>query len=173
MKKKTKAVCENNALVVSFNNAEPPLIWRLDLERNHSFTLSLQGEAADWDLGITTAKGEFYPIARFAEREDAEDSLARVNTVLSRNRAYGSVVFKSIIAVLIFATIILVGIPVGAFYLMRDATGVLSSSMGMGAMSSAVGGAAGFAGGGSLAPSVTIQEGVPMSADDVLEAPPQ
>ena len=76
MNKKTEAKCNGSMLTVGFHAANPPLIWRFDLERNHSFTLALQGEDGDWELGVTSPKGDFYPVVHFAAREDAEEAFA-------------------------------------------------------------------------------------------------
>ncbi len=70
-----------SSLVATFDKANPPLVWRFDLERNHSFTLALQGEN-EWELGITSVKGEFHPVARFPLKEDAEEALAAVGEIL-------------------------------------------------------------------------------------------
>lgn len=74
------------SLVATFAKANPPLIWRFDLERNHSFTLALQGDDNEWELGVTSPKGEFTPVARFPLREDGEEALARVGAVLAKGR---------------------------------------------------------------------------------------
>jgi hypothetical protein len=76
------------SLVATFARAKPPLIWRLDLERNHSFTLGLQGEGEDWELGLTTPKGDFTPVVHFASREDAEEAFESVSLLLGRSRWY-------------------------------------------------------------------------------------
>lgn len=73
-------------LVAAFHRAHPPLIWRFDLERHHSFTLALQGEEGEWELGITTIKGEFHPVARFIDQEDAQQAFAKLQKVLSQGK---------------------------------------------------------------------------------------
>ena len=71
------------SLVATFHRATPPLIWRFDLERNHSFTLTLQGEEGEWELGIASPRGEFHPVARFASREEAEESFNLVGDIMA------------------------------------------------------------------------------------------
>lgn len=71
------------SLVATFDKANPPLIWRFDLERNHSFTLAMQGQDGEWELGVTSVKGEFHPVARFPLREDAEEALETVSGALN------------------------------------------------------------------------------------------
>jgi hypothetical protein len=73
-------------LVASFHRANPPLIWRFDLEHNHSFSLALQGDDGDWELGLTSQKGEFQPVASFAVRDDAEQAFVKVEHMLAKGR---------------------------------------------------------------------------------------
>lgn len=73
-----------SSLVATFAKANPPLVWRFDLERNHSFTVALQGEGNEWELGITSPKGEFTPVATFPQREDAEEALVAISEELAR-----------------------------------------------------------------------------------------
>src|ERR1700733_6265128 len=85
-KKAVQAKLVGNTLVAVFRTSNPNLIWKFDLERNHSFTLALQGEEGDLELGVTSSKGEFYPIARFASQEDAEEAFTAVQKILMRRR---------------------------------------------------------------------------------------
>ena len=105
MKKKTEAKCSRKMLTVAFHSADPPLIWRFDLERNHSFTLSLQGEEGDWELGVTTPKGDFYPIAHFAERETGEEALNEIETILNREKGFLWPLIKFLMLVGILTTL--------------------------------------------------------------------
>ncbi len=73
-----------STLVASFPSANPPLVWRFDLERNHTFTLALQGDDGEWELGMTSQKGEFYPVARFNHREEADLAMQKIERVLMR-----------------------------------------------------------------------------------------
>ena len=84
--KSVKAERVGSDLIASFGRAEPPLVWKFDLERNHSFTLALQGEEGDLELGVTSPKGEFYPIARFGAQEDADEAFAAVQKILMKGK---------------------------------------------------------------------------------------
>src|ERR1700733_1220974 len=85
-KKAVQAKLVGNTLVAVFRTSNPNLIWKFDLERNHSFTLALQGEEGDLELGVTSSKGEFYPIARFASQEDAEEAFTAVQKILMKGK---------------------------------------------------------------------------------------
>jgi hypothetical protein len=85
-KKPVQAKLVGNTLVAVFRASNPNLIWKFDLERNHSFTLALQGEEGDLELGVTSAKGDFYPIARFPTQEDAEEAFTAVQKVLMKGK---------------------------------------------------------------------------------------
>ena len=76
--------CVDSSLIATFSKANPPLIWRFDIERNHSFTLAMQGQDNEWELGVTSVKGEFHPVARFPVREDAEEAFEEVSAVLAK-----------------------------------------------------------------------------------------
>lgn len=84
--KSTEAGVTDTSLVATFHKANPPLVWKFDLERNHSFTLTLQGEEGDWELGLTSPKGDFYPITHFLTHEDAEEAFKEVNKALARRK---------------------------------------------------------------------------------------
>ena len=152
MSKKTEARCSGTMLTVGFHTATPPLVWRFDLERNHSFTLSLQGDEGDWELCITSPKGDFYPVVHFAAREDAEEALEKVEKALARKKGSCSLLTKAlgflgVLAVLVVIGVILYGISA------NNALKQMSSSL-TGSTSSP-----------------TVEQGVPLSADDVLQPP--
>ena len=156
MIKETEAKCDGLMLTVGFPTANPPLVWRFDLERNHSFTLSLQGGAVDWQLGVTSPKGDFYTVAHFGTREEADDALAKVGTALAKKKpAFTSeatptiLMTRALTVVGCAAALILVVIVVFTFVIHkpRTASGTVS-----------------------VAPAV-MRDGVPLSADDVLKPP--
>jgi hypothetical protein len=166
MTKKTQAKCTKDMLTVGFHTASPPLVWRFDLERNHSFTLSLQGEEGDWELGVTSPKGEFYPVVHFDAREDAEDALTVVEKALSRKRGSASLLTKAlafvgILALLILGSVVIYGSIIdhqlSASQFSPSATSLDPSAM-----------APSMAAPATSAPDA---EGVPLSADEVLKAP--
>jgi hypothetical protein len=147
-KKPVEAKRVGSTLVAIFRASKPELIWKFDLERNHSFTLALQGDEGDLELGVTSPKGEFYPIARFAAREDADEAFLAVQKVLMKGKCSraacllkwaGGLVLLLLIATFVAALMVGRGLGVGQ---------VWSSS----------------------AP--VIQNGVPLPADQVLQPPP-
>jgi cbb3-type cytochrome oxidase subunit 3 len=104
-----------SSLVATLSKANPPLIWRFDLERNHSFTLALQGQDNEWELGVTSPRGEFNPVARFPLREDAEEALAAIGRELAKGRlrwvgcllkAIGVLALLFFIAVLVWSIVL-------------------------------------------------------------------
>jgi hypothetical protein len=158
MNKKTEAKCSGAMLTVGFHAANPPLIWRFDLERNHSFTLALQGEDGDWELGVTSPKGDFYPVVHFAAREDAEEAFAKVEKALSFRKGASSAIGKALL--MLVGAIMLVAVGVLAF-------GMYVNHLGHETVS-------GLA--TPITPPVTMtapqQEGIPLPADEVLKPPP-
>jgi len=156
MNKKTEAKCNGDMLTVGFHGANPPLIWRFDLERNHSFTLSLQGEEGDWELGITTPKGDFYPVVHFVAHEDAEEAFIKVEKILAKRKGTASLIAKALLAVAALALLVVGGVLLFGFYVGHRTSPILSST--------------------TVAPTTPpsqIKEGVPLSADDVLKPPAQ
>jgi hypothetical protein len=151
-------------LTVGFHNANPPLIWRFDLERNHSFTLALQGEDADWELGVTSPKGDFYPVAHFAAREDAEEAFVKLEKALSMKKAASSIVAKSLLALVAVVVLVAAGVTLFGFYVSHK-VGATSTTVTLAAPSPAQ----------PQTPAVIqlngLEPGVPLSADDVLKPP--
>jgi hypothetical protein len=150
-------------LVASFASATPPLVWKFDLERNHSFTIALQGEAGDWELGITSPKGEFYPIAHFPAKEDAEDALDKVQKVLMKKKRT------------VFATVLrwAFGLGVIAFILfcLFGYFSVKSVSSLAGLQNNMAAGMPGAVMPTAPSAPAVFKPGVPLSADDVLQPP--
>lgn len=141
-------------LTAQFGAANPPMIWRFDLERNHSFTLALQGESGDWDLGVTSPKGDFYSVVHFAAREDAEEAFAAVGKALSCRKSHFGYIGKTLLTVIAAALFITAGVAGFAYYVLNQTQSTAINEPG-------------------VAPRVSaLQEGVPMPADDVLKPPP-
>jgi len=146
-------------LVAAFPTANPPLIWKFDLDRNHSFTVCMQGEINDWELGVTSPKGEFYPVAHFPLKEDAEQAMAKVQKVLMQKRrskfwsfmrwAFGLLLFA------VLATVIWI---------------VLQPTL-PASLSSTNNGLMRLPPVTSMPAAPVIRPGVPQSADDVLQPP--
>lgn len=175
-KKSVQVKKVGNNLVASFHKANPPLIWNFDLDRNHSFSLALQGDEGDWDLGVTSPKGEFFSIAHFLEREDAEESFAKVEKILMKRRG------RSVFGPILKYTVLLAGIAVVVFailaFLIGPRTpGGLSSSMGSMGRMAAPSGYPQPRGAYQPSPVATpaapqeIPRGVPVPADEALQAP--
>lgn len=147
-----------SSLIATFNKANPPLVWRFDLDRNHSFTFALQGQDHEWELGVTSVKGEFHPVARFPVREDAEEAFASISRILARNSGGAGGVLKTLgILLLLFVTAAGVTTLVTR-WLHRPVEPDVSELQVPGADSAA-----------DTVP--TSQNGVPLSADDVLKPP--
>lgn len=158
MRKHTQVTCSSKMLTASFDTANPPLLWRFDLERNHSFTLALQGDNGDWELGLTSIKGEFYSVAHFTAREDAEEAFGKIERALATKRGMGAQIVRALLWLGLGVVVIgggVIGFGLSINHSPRS-TPVLSSDS---ASSSSV---------HSVAPDA---EGVPQSADDVLKPP--
>lgn len=156
---KVKLIGSN--LVASFQRADPPLIWKFDLDRNHSFTIALQGDEGDWELGITSPKGEFFPIAHFPAREDAEDALMAVQKVLMKKRRSKWANFFRF--VIIFFILIAAGIAAAIYFTQQHFPGFLTrglTDLATAPLSYSDGAKPGV-----------IPSGVPLSADEVLKPP--
>lgn len=164
-RKSTKVRQNGHTLVAAYHNANPPLIWKFDLERNHSFTLALQGEDGDWELGVTTPKEEFHPVARFASREDAEEAFAKTQrALLCGKRNIWKMISFLLIAILLFLYVIM---PIGSYFLRAVSRPALANLP---------------AGSTVYTPptmptrplpttSPTLQDGIPLPADQVLKPP--
>ena len=150
-------------LVATFHRANPPLIWRFDLDRNHSFTLALQGEEGEWELGLTSIKGEFYPVARFAEHEDAEASFTLIGDIMATaDRPWWGSVFKGIGLAFTMLLVVMIGfgIMVGRDVIKGLHPGTPVAETRIGPADSA-----------SPTAPAAIKSGVPQAADDVLTPP--
>ena len=150
MKRTTEAKLKGSLLTVGFYSAKSPLIWRFDLERNHSFTFSLQGDEGDWELGVTSLKGDFSSVAHFDEREDAEDALAVVEKTLSSKWGGTALVLKAVAWVAVIAIVVFFSAGLFSFWVAPHPASTLI--------------------GKTTAPAA-VQKGVPLSADDVLQPP--
>lgn len=155
MAPKTKSARRGQILTVGFHNANPPLIWRLDLEQTHTFSMILQGAEGDWDLGMTSPRGEFTPVAHFSAREDAEDAFDEVEAALSAvQRGPLFRFFKGVLYACIL--LIAVGEGIGLYKYLTElpaATKIAAPVVEQ-----------------KAAPAAP-EPGKPVSADDVLQAP--
>lgn len=79
---------KSRCIIAKFKTSTPPLTWQLDIEKNHSFTLLIQGDDDDCDLGITPLNGEFTAIAHFSSREDAEEAYVKIQKALFKQKSH-------------------------------------------------------------------------------------
>ncbi len=74
-----------HTLVATFRTSNPPTVWRMDLEKNHSFAVAIQKRSTDWELGVMSPKGEFTVVARFDDRAAVDEAMAEVETAMFSN----------------------------------------------------------------------------------------
>ena len=154
---KARVVRRNNApcLLVNLGAANPPLVWQFDLEKMSSYVIRLREMDGEWDLGYEIPQGAFTPVAHFDERGDAEVAYRAVQKALARSadpssRRWGRWLLTAVVILaLIWIAVSLANI------------GHVATSLSPSALSSAL-----------EAPvrkqPQQIENGVPMSADDVL-----
>ena len=156
MKQKTEARLKGTLLTVGFHTAKAPLIWRFDLEQNHSFSLALRAVGEDWELGMTTAKGDFSPIAVFEDRDSAQEALMRVEKALSKKGGPTALLFRAAGIITLIASVL-------ALLAILSVLGIHYWGWWMNGAPTQ-----------TAAPQAPVmREGAPMSADEVLQAPTQ
>jgi hypothetical protein len=158
-----------SSLVATLSKANPPLIWRFDLDRNHSFTLALQGQDNEWELGVTSPKGEFSPIARFPMREDAEEALAAIGGQLAKGRLSWVIGFLKLLG--IFALLLFMAI-LGWSILLRMAQPRLAQMQAPQEQGQEVPPALLPDVAPAPSPPPVTKNGIPLPADEVLQPPP-
>ena len=79
-------VVNQGGLVAVFDKANPPVVWRFDLQRNHSFAMRLKTESDGWDIGVSSPDTDFLPVAHFAQENDARQAFDAVQKTLSYKR---------------------------------------------------------------------------------------
>ena len=159
-RKPVEARRTGNSLTAAFHRANPPLIWRFDLERNHSFSLALQGEEGEWELGLTSPKGDFHPIARFTLREEAEEAFIALERLRAKGGgnglsglSWGTILWRILatLVIVVLLGLVLVGINIG-----RHFFGVMSAASHTPA---------------SLSAPTEMRPGIPVPADQFLKPP--
>jgi len=179
-KEPVEAKLVGSTLVAAFHQSTPSLIWKFDLERNHSFTLALQGEEGDLELGVTSSKGEFYPVARFASREDADQAFTAVQKALmTRQYNWPKIIGSGVAALFGLFFFILIAESIASHLTSHNMQTAVAPSISvpMGGSTASVIQPIQPASPGIMPtpiqqqPAATIQNGVPMSADDVLRPP--
>lgn len=153
MHKKTEAKLQGSMLTVGFHAAKAPLIWRFDLKANPSFTMSMQGDEGDWELGVTLPKGDFFPVAHFTEREASEEALYKVEKALSNKGRAVNAVLKAVALVGILAVAIALVVAINLVVPPRPH----QASVGTETV--------------PVQAPAAAKDGVPQSADDVLQPP--
>lgn len=115
MKAAVKAKIVGHTVVATFRTSNPPTVWRMDLEKNHSFALAIQKGAGDWELGVMSPKGEFTAVARFDDRREVDHALAAVEAAMFSNpNGTGAKVWRvSAMAAAILAVFIVGGALLG------------------------------------------------------------
>jgi hypothetical protein len=163
---KVEARTEGSILVAAFHAATPPLVWRYDLARNHSFTLGIRESVNGWELGLSTLPAEFQPVAHFITYEDATQAIAQVEKALMKRGGHMGwfwplmKILGGLILALVLGVILYLGFSL--FNVTRVAGNMAAS-----AVSSAAGGMPAV----PAAPKEPMRSGVPLSADDVLTMP--
>lgn len=140
-------------LVASFSRATTPLVWTFDLDRNHSFTLSLRGEGENWELGVTSFKGEFDVVATFQHKEDAELAFQKIQKALmKRRRTWLGRIGRGLLYLVLTGIILVVAFIIFQKYAIEHAMMNLPMLP-------------------PVHPPAEMQDGIPLPADDVLKPP--
>ena len=149
------------SLVATFHTASPPLIWQYDLEKNHSFTMTVQGEDGKWALGVTTPQGLFTPIAHFALRAEADEAFAVVERAMTRPRRLINPWQGRVRSALLVAVFLLIGLFAVKLIFSSPASTAVSSAIKTTTESRL----------NSLKSEMSGQTNVPQVADDFLKMP--
>lgn len=80
-----RAKVVDHTLVATFRTSNPPTVWRMDLEKNHSFAVAIQKRANDWELGVMSPKGDFTVVARFDDRASVDQAMSEVEAAMFSN----------------------------------------------------------------------------------------
>ncbi|MGB4101417.1 MAG: hypothetical protein WBK91_05875 [Alphaproteobacteria bacterium] len=159
-KSNVSAEIVGNTLVASFRASNPPILWRLDMEKNHSFTLSIQKPAEDWELGVMSPKGEFAVVARFDERHEVDQAFTAVETAMFRNpHSTGAKVWRISMMVAAILAVTMIGFIVYS---------VVQTALNPDVMRRAAAARPAAAAGATAATAPTLKSGVPADADAVL-----
>ncbi len=161
-------------LVASYKESTPPVVWQFDLEKMGSHAVTLREKDGEWELGLLLPQGVFTPIAHFDERRQAEEAYAATQKTLLRDASP----FKNNWwrRLLMFLGVLFIGFFVMTFFsapITEEQLALLRAQAQKSASTIPT-----KAGSLSSAPVVPtplapkeIRNGVPMSADDVLEPP--
>jgi|TARA_R110002126_G_scaffold3263_1_gene18368 hypothetical protein len=164
MSKNPSANIVDNSLVLSLPNALNPVVWRMELAKAKMSAIEIrEDKIGDFALVLKTPKGDSNEIARFGAKSDALKGLNAITSAMLKaektggstgKSGQGNSLFKKFM--MVFAGIIccivlfIVIINIIAYFV-----GIDPSASGNGA---------------ALSNAVTMQDGVPQSADDFLKA---
>jgi hypothetical protein len=84
-KPEVRAKVVDHTLVATFRTSNPPIVWRMDLEKNHSFAVAIQKRDEDWELGVMSPKGDFTVVARFDDRAAVDQAMSEVEAAMFSN----------------------------------------------------------------------------------------
>lgn len=170
---RAQVVRRNNApcLLVAFNASNPPLIWQFDLEKMSNHTITLREKDGEWDLGLLLPQGAFTAIAHFDERDLAEEAYEGIQAALVQGESSKAVLWGKrllLAAVLLFLIMYAVG-----SYLSKTFNAALLQGGGAAQTAQSEGATEATIPAELAKPAgpKEIETGVPVSADDVLEAP--
>ncbi len=152
------------SLLASFNSAAQPLLWQFDLEKNHSFTLSILEMGDAWELGVTEPDGTFSCVCRFPSRADAEEAYSAVAATIMKRKGRGGGCWRWFVAILVVFALLLAGSKVLNAVLSGTAKAPDSAT----SLSLSENPAQNMSKGSAPR---KIQDGVPMQADEVLSVP--
>lgn len=157
----TKVKIVDQALVASFRDSNPPTVWRMDLEKNHSFAVAIQGREGDWELGIMSPRGEFTVVARFVTRGEVDvafdgiqKALLSAGNTLRRKLLRTAAVTAVIVGVIVLGVAVLQAMPAST---PAQTMAASPSALNPSAMNQP-----------APPPAAPIQSGIPLPADEVL-----
>lgn len=159
---------ESPCLFVSFATSSPPLLWQFDLEKMSNHVICLREKEGEWDLGLTLPQGVFTAVAHFDERGDAEAAYAAVQAALVRGerpQVAGAARWALGIAAALFLVLFVADRLAGVALQQAEAAKK--------ALDASVEDASSLHRTPADSGPKEIQTGVPVSADDVLQAPPE
>lgn len=186
-----KAKPIEHGVVAIFRESLPPSVWYLDTDKSHEFKLFMQAEEDGWALVMEVRKEGVSRVARFVEREDAERAMNVVQkALLKKGRCRWKFPTSLVITFIVAFTVLYLAHGVGqVFYGVGQGISKMKSMMpqmpqmpdmsklqnmqNLYGMSLPGGMQLPQMPGMPAVPSapVTVQDGVPMTADDVLKAP--
>jgi hypothetical protein len=152
---RTRVKVKESCLTASFQDSVPPTVLHLDLSRNPIMTMTVKPEAAEWALKLSLPHGEHAPTILFRQREDAEAAYQALHSGLVRREWLPSGFTRALGTTLaVITTILLVA------FLVLMVVGWGKSVPTAGGDLSAI----------NKKPA-QMQNGVPQSADDILQLP--